>query len=108
MMRMSPAIRVVFFLLAGLCAVSACLADDLNDGIEADDCVQSYSEINTPSKNFSYLTQRAKSKAASGAGNVIQSKDGSLNSVVMEAGAKINGDIIIIDQSKGNKTIINE
>lgn len=107
-MRRSPAIRVVFFLLAGLCAVSTCRADDLNDGIEADDSVQAYSDINTPSRNFSYLTQRARSKAASGSGDVLQSKNGALNSVIMEAGAKINGDIIIIDQSKGNKTILSE
>ena len=105
-MRMSSAIWVVFFLLASFFAVAPCQADDLNDGIEADDSVQSSSDINTRTRNFSYLTQRARSKATSGSSDVIQSKDGALNSVIMEAGAKINGDIIIIDQSKGNKTII--
>ena len=106
-MRTSPVIRVVFFLLAVFSAIAPCRADDLNDGIEADDSVGQYSDLNTPSKNFSYLAQRARSKAAAGTSDVIQPKDGALNSVILEAGAKINGDIIIIDQSKGNKTIIN-
>jgi hypothetical protein len=31
-----------------------------------------------------------------------------LNSVIVEAGAELNGDIIIIDDSKGDKTIVTE
>jgi len=107
-MRTSAKLRIIIFLLAGVHTVSLCQADDLNDKIEIDDSVEKYSDINTPNKNFSYLAQRARSKAASGSSDVIQSRNGALNSVIMEAGAKISGDIVIIDQSKGNRTIINE
>lgn len=83
-----------------------CLADDLNDGIEADDSGTQYGELGNSSKNYSYLKQRAKSLARSGSSDVVVSDGGSLNSVIMDAGAQINGDIIIIDESKGNKTVI--
>jgi len=107
-MRTPALLQIIIVLLAGFYAVALCRANDFNDGIEIDDSVEKYSDINTPNKNFSYLAQRARSKAASGSGAVISSQDGALNSVIMEAGAKMNGDIIIIDQSKGNRTIINE
>ena len=107
-MRTPAVLQIIILLLAGFYAVSLCRANDFNDGIEIDDSVEKYSDINTPNKNFSYLAQRARGKAASGAGAVIPSHDGALNSVIMQAGAKMNGDIIIIDQSKGNRTIINE
>ncbi len=107
-MRTPALLKIVIILLASLCAVSLCRANDFNDGIEIDDSVEKYSDINTPNKNFSYLAQRARGKTSSGSSEMIQSKDGALNSVIMEAGSKIKGDIIIIDQSKGNRTIINE
>jgi hypothetical protein len=105
-MRAITATLMFVLLLAGSCWVSPSQADDLNDGIEADDSVQSYSDISNSSKNFSYLSQRARSKAASGSGDVILSDGGALNSVILDSGAQINGDIIIIDDSKGDKTVI--
>jgi hypothetical protein len=108
-MNMFAALQAFLLVLALFCTVSAGRADDFNDGIAADDGVEKYNDINnTPTKNFSYLAQRARSKAASGGGNVIQPRDGALNSVIMEPGAKLNGDIVIVDQSRGNRTIINE
>jgi hypothetical protein len=100
----------LMFLLFFACVapIAPCRADDQDDGIQIDDSVQSYDQISKSNKNFSYLTQRARSKAASGSSDVVTSKDGLLNSVVLESGAKINGDIIIIDSSKGDKTIISE
>jgi len=86
-----------------------CLADDLDDGIEVDDNIKQYHEIgNHPDLNFAYLSQRARSRAATGVGEAQYAKNGSLNSVILEPGAQLNGDIIIIDQSKGDKTIITE
>ena len=82
------------------------LADDLNDGIEADESSSQYGELGSSSRNYSYLKQRAKSLARSGSKDVVLSDSGSMNSVIMDAGAQINGDIIIIDESKGNKTVI--
>lgn len=108
-MRTITATLLLALLLAGgygLAVVAPCRADDLNDGIEADDGVQQYNELGSSSKNFSYLAQRARSKARSGSGDVVLSDSGSLNSVIMDAGAQINGDIIIIDDSKGDKTVI--
>lgn len=87
-------------------AAAPCLADDLNDGIEADESSTQYGELGSSSRNYSYLKQRAKSLARSGSGDVVLSDGGSLNSVIMDAGAQINGDIIIIDESKGDKTVI--
>lgn len=90
-------------------AWSSCLADDLDDGIEVDDNIKQYHEIgNHPDLNFAYLSQRARSRAATGVGEARLAKDGTLNSVILEPGSQVNGDIIIIDQSKGDKTIITE
>lgn len=87
-------------------AAAPCRADDLNDGIEADESSTQYGELGSSSRNYSYLKQRAKSLARSGSSDVVVSDGGSLNSVIMDAGAQINGDIIIIDESKGDKTVI--
>ena len=100
-MRTITAILLALLLLAGHCH-----ADDLNDGIEADESSSQYGELGSSSKNYSYLKQRAKSLARSGSSDVVLSDSGSLNSVILDAGAQINGDVIIIDESKGNKTVL--
>lgn len=98
--------HIATLLLLACCAASPACADDQDDGITADDSVQSYSDIGSSSRNFSYLAQRARSKASSGSGDVVLSESGALNSVILDAGAEINGDIIIIDDSSGDKTVI--
>jgi len=108
-MRTITATLLLALLLAGgygLAVVAPCRADDLNDGIEADESGTQYGELGSSSKNFSYLTQRARSKGRAGSGDVVLSESGAMNSVILDAGAKINGDIIIIDDSKGDKTVI--
>ena len=50
----------------------------------------------------------SRSRAASGVDDAVVARDGALNSVIVEAGAELNGDIIIIDDSKGDKTIVTE
>jgi hypothetical protein len=108
-MRMIRAALRVSLLCAVVFASSWCLADDQDDGIEMDDNIRQYHEIgNRPDLNFAYLSQRARSRAATGAGEAKYAKDSTLNSVILEAGSQLNGDIIIIDQSKGDKTIITE
>jgi hypothetical protein len=104
MRTITATLMLALFLAGGSGAAVPCLADDLNDGIEADESIQH--ELGSSSKNFSYLAQRARSKARSGSGDVVLSDAGALNSVIMDAGARINGDIIIIDDSKGDKTVI--
>ena len=107
-MRAITATLMFLLLLAEFSLVSSSLADDLNDGIEIDDAIGAYGDISSSNKNFSYLAQRARSKAASGSGGVVLADRGALNSVILESGAKINGDIIIIDDSKGDKTVISK
>jgi hypothetical protein len=107
MRTLTLALILAMFLTGGYCIFSvSCRADDLNDGIEADESSTQYGELGSSSKNYSYLKQRAKSLARSGSSDVVVSDGGSLNSVIMDAGAQINGDIIIIDESKGNKTVL--
>ncbi|MBM9536610.1 hypothetical protein [Desulfobulbus alkaliphilus] len=97
----------VCILSGGLAA--ACLANDLDDGIEIDDSIEQYSTIgNRPDLNFSYLAQRARSRAATGTGGIVRTREGVLNSVILEPGSQLHGDIVIIDQSRGDKTIIAE
>ena len=96
-------------LFYGFVSLPHCLADDQDDGIPIDDNNQQYHEIgNHADLNFSYLSQRARSKASTGVGEAVVGKDAALNSVILEPGAQVNGDIIIIDQSKGDTTIITE
>lgn len=83
-----------------------CLAMDQDDGIAIDDDSQQYEDISTSRKNFSYLTQRARSKAAAGSDDVVLSDAGMLNSVILESGAQIKGDVVIIDESSGDKTVL--
>ncbi|WP_028317490.1 hypothetical protein [Desulfobulbus elongatus] len=107
-MRTITVALVLAALLAGGWGGTAtsCRADDFDDGIEADESSLQYGDLGSSNKNFSYLAQRARSKARSGSGDVVLSDGGSLNSVILDAGAQINGDIIIIDDSKGDKTVI--
>jgi hypothetical protein len=107
-MRAITATLLFLLFLMVLSLVPPSRADDLNDGIEADDAIGAYGEINGANKNFSYLAQRARSKAASGSGGVVLAEGGALNSVILDSGARINGDIIIIDDSKGDKTVISK
>lgn len=104
-MRTFAAALTLTLLLTGM-LVGAARAADQDDGIQADDEVSSYEDLSSSGKNFSYLAQRARSKAASGSGDVVLSDSGALNSVILESGAEINGDIIIIDDSSGDKTIL--
>ena len=109
MIKKRAAVLLFSLHLIGFFPLNCCFADDQDDGIPADDNIQQYDEIgNHAELNFSYLSQRARSKAAAGVNDAIVSQNGVLNSVILEPGAQINGDIIIIDQSKGNKTIITE
>jgi hypothetical protein len=88
---------------------ASCQADDLNDGIEVDDSIEGYNNIgNHTDLNFSYLAQRSRSRVTAGVSGIVRSREGVLNSVILEPGSQVYGDIIIIDQSRGDKTIITE
>ena len=104
---------LVGFLLAGTGVV---LADDLDDGISkfTDDGVSKYDELGEKDRNISFIVQDAKSRANVRAqagqeqGMAGTSGGGNMNSVIMGPGGNVRGDIIIIDQSKGDKTQVVE
>ncbi len=84
-----------------------CLGTDFDDGISIDDNISD--SLSSPTQNLRFIIRNAKRKA-----NVSESrswrktneKSGSLNSVVVGPGSDVNGDIIIIDESKGDKTLV--
>lgn len=98
---------------------SVTVASDLNDGISkyTDDSIEKLDELGSPDKNINFIKMDAKSKANvrarkglntandtdSIAGSSSGSGVGALNSVIVGAGGTIKGDIIIIDESKGDK-----
>ncbi len=98
---------------AALIFSSAALANDLDDGISkhTDDAVSGYDELGSKDRNITFIKMNAKSQAKvkSKGGTVTGTSSGTnMNSVVMGAGSNIKGDIIIIDESKGDKTIISD
>ncbi len=95
-------------------AVNSCFALDIDDSISADDDIDEYHEMGKMQKNISYVVLNAISKAYTSASDddVIvddtygTSKNLSVNSVIVGAGSNVRGDIIIIDQSQGDKAAI--
>nr|MBF0221985.1 hypothetical protein [Desulfobulbaceae bacterium] len=82
----------------------ASLAGDLDDGISkyTDDSVEATDKLGDPDKNIKYIITKAKSQAAAGESGA--EGGGNMNSVVVGPGTNIRGDVIILDQSKGDKT----
>jgi hypothetical protein len=110
-MKIRHAATLIFLLLLfGL--YGSVLAGDLDDGISkfTDDGISKYDDLGKADKNIKFIVVNAKSKAKamlkSNKGEVGKGKkgDANMNSVVLGAGSKIRGDIIIIDQSRGPKT----
>ena len=107
---------VILFLMA---APELHAADLDDDGISnyTDDSIKKYSELGKPEPNVSFIIVNAKSKAkvlskkgeeAAKGGGIQQPGQANLNSVVLGAGGTVRGDIIIIDEGRGDKTAIAE
>jgi len=111
---LSITIMIVFI---GIFGSSNVFCGDLDDGIPADNTISSEEELGNPDQNITFIKMNAKSNAkrqqkldekglskdgGSGKGG------GSMNSVVMGPGSNVKGDIIIIDESKGDKTQVVE
>ncbi|MCI5164766.1 MAG: hypothetical protein D3903_01435 [Candidatus Electrothrix sp. GM3_4] len=101
-------IGLIIAWLAGLSSVV--LAGDLDDDISkyTDDSISKADELGKADKNIKFIVLNAKSKAASGKDTLAvtggsNSGYANLNSVLLGAGSNVKGDIIIIDQSKGDK-----
>lgn len=89
------------------------LADDLDDGISkaTDESIAKDDELGNADKNIKFIIQNAKSRAnvrAKAGMPADQQSGANMNSVIMGPGGNVRGDIIIIDQSKGDKTQIVE
>jgi len=103
-------------LIVFLLSISTSFAGDLDDGISkyTDDGINKWDELGKTDKNIDFLKMNAKSKAMvrkkSGTSNGADSSETgtNMNSVVMGAGSNVYGDIIIIDESKGDKFQISE
>ncbi|MDD2366135.1 MAG: hypothetical protein PHN84_08230 [Desulfuromonadaceae bacterium] len=107
------------FLVICLFLISASVfASDLDDGISKslDESISKDDELGQKDRNISFIKLKAKSDAAvrskkgtdqgSAAGNTPAT--GNMNSVVLGPGGNVRGDIIIIDQSRGDKTQVVE
>jgi hypothetical protein len=92
----------------------AVYCSDLDDGIDIDDNINSYDAIGNPEQNIKFIKMNAKSnakrteklveKGLAEEGGSGMKGGGAMNSVVMGPGSNVKGDIIIIDESKGDKT----
>ena len=113
------AVMVAAGVVAGFLLTSgAATAGDLDDGISkyTEDSVSKYDELGKPDKNITFKKLDAKSRAkvrekagiANGTASGTGSGSGNMNSVVLGAGGVVKGDIIIIDESRGDKTQIVE
>ncbi|MDD3325018.1 MAG: hypothetical protein PHN38_07885 [Sulfurospirillaceae bacterium] len=95
--------------LAFVLSATFCVAGDLDDGIGKFDAdpISADDQVFQGQKNISYIKMKSKSSAGvSGKSGGTSSGGNSMNSVILGAGTNVKGDIIIIDQSKGDKTIV--
>lgn len=114
--------RGIFFSIL-LCLVMfgvlPAFSGDLDDGISkfTDDDMTKWDDLGKKDRNVTFIKMNARSQASvrSKNGNADASgtsgtSDGSanMNSVVLGAGGTIRGDVIIIDDSRGDKTQIAE
>ncbi len=87
-----------------------CWSDDLGDGIEIDDSISKYDDLNSIQENINFIKMNEKSKVyttmddtgSTGSGD----EDSMINSVYIESGGTVHGDIIIIDEGKEGHTLI--
>jgi hypothetical protein len=86
----------------------ACFGSDLDDGIPIEDMPISEMENVNKDVNITFIKMNARSQAGVNPDKGVVSKDptGSINSVVTGPGSTFKGDIIIIDEGKGDRTVI--
>ncbi len=91
-----------------LLVTSVGYGNDFDDGIPIDgQPVSSFDNVNRD-VNTTYIIMRAKAKYKADAAEGVLSKEqtGSINSVISGPGSTIKGDVIIIDEGKGDKTVV--
>lgn len=106
--------RVLVIVLTLLACATVAIAGDFDDGISnyTEDNVSKWDELGEKDRNVNFIKLKAKSQAAvrANSGGVVTGTtgDGNMNSVVLGAGGTVHGDIIIIDESRGDKTQVVE
>ncbi len=114
-------LSIIMALIVGLfIKIGIGFCGDLDDDIEVDDNISSYDDLGKPEKNINFIKLKAKMQAKMAQRQAQKSASsgssesgtleggGSMNSVVMGPGSNVRGDIIIIDESKGDKTQVVE
>lgn len=82
---------IIFLLLVCLNAY----AGDLDDGIEADDTIETYDTLDGSDINVQYIKRSAKASVARGGNAYVGDGDVTIGSFINEPGAKV-GDVTII------------
>jgi len=100
---------IITFVLSLLFALSAGAAD-IDDGISSylDDPIANYDTLGSVEPNVEYIILNAKSRSTLSPGeDVVAGEDstGNINSVVVGTGSIVYGDIIVIDNSLGDKVL---
>lgn len=111
---------VVGVLVAGTLSLggilSVAVASDLDDGISTytGDSIAAWDRLGKPDPNIGFILLRAKSLATAIQPGIISTPSSSavigdaamsnINSVVLGAGSRVSGDVILVDQSSGAKT----
>lgn len=102
---------MIFFIFAASCLPKTSIAADIDDGID-DSSIEEYYEMGKIQKNINFITLNAISKVYTTMDNdkikKYESSSGNsiANSVIVGAGSRVNGDIIIINKSEGDVTAI--
>jgi hypothetical protein len=111
MMKRIIFISAIFIVGLFIAGGTLSMASDLDDGISkfTDDGIDKYDALGKADKNIKFIVLDAKSRAkvrakAGTPGETGDQSSASMNSVIMGAGGTVRGDIIIIDQSRGDKT----
>lgn len=112
-------LKIIPVLCLVLLAATTAGASDLDDGISKpyEDSIDKYDELGQRDRNVSFIKRNAMSKAdvaaKAGTSGVQPGQagqpagqapsTGNMNSVVLGIGGTVRGDIIIIDQSRGDR-----
>lgn len=108
--------HLLLTMLAFFCLDSFCFALDIDDGIEIDDSIESHHEMGKIQKNINYVVRNAISRAYTRMGYKdmlindpsVSSETNAVGSIIVGSGSRVQGDIILIDQSRGNKSAISK
>ena len=91
-----------------------CRALEIDDGIEIDDSIDDYHDMGKIQKNVNYVVRNSLSRAYLRMNTDKMSindqrklpENISVDSIIVGDGSRVQGDIILIDQSRGNKAAI--